>query len=277
MKDKIITFLKGIWIGGTMTVPGISGGTMAMVLNIYDRIIDAVASFRKNVKSNAIYLLILGFGGLMGFILFARYILQPLLVAFALQTQFFFIGAVAGGGPTIFKSSGAKRATFKNVLSVICGAIAVLLIDCIPDGLFVPTGAMTFAEISVQFLGGLLVSIAFVLPGISVSQMLLMLGIYEEIIAVASNFQFYKFIPLGIGVIVGTIIVAKTMQHLIDKHHTVTYMVIFGFLLGSIPQLLPSVFPVGFQIPICILTFAAGFGFIFSLPYLENKLNKNKQ
>ena len=99
MKNNIITLLKGLWIGGTMTVPGVSGGTMAMVLDVYDRVIGAVASFRKNVRENLRFLLWFAAGGAIGFFVFAAYLLKPLTDAFPTQTQFFFIGAVAGGAP----------------------------------------------------------------------------------------------------------------------------------------------------------------------------------
>ena len=213
MKNNIITLLKGLWIGGTMTVPGVSGGTMAMVLDVYDRV----------------------------------------------------IGAVAGGAPTILKSSGAKRASFKNVSCAMLGALFVLLIACIPQGLFAPQSGFTLTGALLQFVGGLLISIAFVLPGISVSQMLLMLGLYSGLLTAMRSFSLLPYIPLALGVLVGTVCVAKTMEYMIEKHHTVTYMVIFGFLIGSVPQLLPAQLPTGINIPICILTCAAGFAFIFLL------------
>lgn len=265
MKNNIITLLKGLWIGGTMTVPGVSGGTMAMVLDVYDRVIGAVASFRKNVRKNLRFLLWFAAGGAVGFFVFAAYLLKPLTDAFPTQTQFFFIGAVAGGAPTILKSSGAKRASFKNVSCAMLGALFVLLIACIPQGIFAPQGGFTLTGALLQFVGGLLISIAFVLPGISVSQMLLMLGLYSGLLTAIRSFSLLPYIPLALGVLVGTVCVAKTMEYMIEKHHTVTYMVIFGFLIGSVPQLLPAQLPTGMNIPICILTCAAGFAFIFLL------------
>lgn len=276
MKNSLITFLKGLWIGGTMTVPGVSGGTMAMVLNVYDRVIGAVASFRKNIRENLWFLLWFALGGAVGFVLFATVILKPIMDLFPLQTQFFFIGAVAGGAPTILKESGAKRASFKNVACAMLGAIVVLLIDCIPEGIFVPGDGFSLLSILIQFVGGLLISVAFVLPGISVSQMLLMLGLYSSLLAAISSFQLLPFIPLAIGVLVGTICIAKLMEHMIQNHHTVTYMVIFGFLIGSIPQLLPASKPAGANIPICLLVFLAGFLFIYCLQLLERKFSGNR-
>ena len=209
MKNNIITLLKGLWIGGTMTVPGVSGGTMAMVLDVYDRVIGAVASFRKNVRENLRFLLWFAAGGAIGFFVFAAYLLK--------------------------------------------------------QGLFAPQSGFTLTGALLQFVGGLLISIAFVLPGISVSQMLLMLGLYSGLLTAMRSFSLLPYIPLALGVLVGTVCVAKTMEYMIEKHHTVTYMVIFGFLIGSVPQLLPAQLPTGINIPICILTCAAGFAFIFLL------------
>lgn len=271
MKNNIITLLKGLWIGGTMTVPGVSGGTMAMVLGLYDKIIHAVASFRKDMRNNIHFLLWFGLGGAIGFFLFAALLLKPLTDAFPTQTQFFFIGAVAGGAPTILQNSGAKKISVKNVSFTLLGAIFVLLIALIPSGLFSPGETLTFADVLLQFVGGLLISIAFVLPGISVSQMLLMLGLYNGLLTAISSFNLLPYIPLAIGVLAGTVCVAKTMEYMFEKHHTATHMVVFGFLIGSVPQLLPGTLTTGSNIAVCAVTFAAGFSFIYFLQRWVNK------
>ena len=91
MKDQtIITALKGMLIGGTMLVPGVSGGTMAMLLGIYSRLISAVSSFRKDKKGNLLFLLVFALGGIAGMLIFARPILF-LIEKFPMPMLYFFL------------------------------------------------------------------------------------------------------------------------------------------------------------------------------------------
>ncbi len=279
MKNALISFFKGFWIGGTMTVPGVSGGSMAMILNIYDRIIKAIASFRKDIKSNLPFLIQFALGGIIGALLFSKYIIIPLLEAYPLITGYFFLGAVAGGAPIILKTANVKKPEFKAFAFPLLGMIPTLLISIIPNGFFSTASSATFIGCLVQFLSGFFVAIPFVLPGISVSQVLLMMGIYKTLMTAAGNGDFstlFSFIPLVIGTIIGTLLVAKIMQRAIDNHPQTTYLIIFGFLLGSLPQLIySSGIPDLKTLPFCALTFVLGFCFIYFLQKLEVKKAKN--
>ena len=92
-----------------MMVPGVSGGSMAMILGIYNRLISAIAVFRKNPKNNVLFLIKFLIGSILGIVLFSKYIIMPLLETYTLQVSFFFLGAVAGGVPMIYKTAGVKR------------------------------------------------------------------------------------------------------------------------------------------------------------------------
>ncbi len=277
MKDKIITFLKGLFIGGTMTVPGVSGGSMAMILGIYNRLISSIATFRKNVKKNIVFLLFFVAGGLIGVLIFSKYIITPLMENFPLATGYFFLGAVAGGVPIILKTAKVKKISPRIIAFPILGMFPILLIDLIPSGLFSPGEGFTFSGVVVQIFGGIFVAAALVLPGISVSQVLLMMGIYDKILVAMGNFDFETllyFAPLVLGIIVGILGVAKFMNMAMEKFPQKTYLTVFGFLLASVPDLILKVgVPGGIYIPICILAAALGFSFIFLLQKLEERIN----
>lgn len=95
-------FLKGLCVGGTMLVPGVSGGSMAMILGIYDKLITSVSSFFACKKRNALFLLLFALGGGAGMLLFANPLLY-LLERYPLVLRWFFIGAVAGSTPMMLK------------------------------------------------------------------------------------------------------------------------------------------------------------------------------
>ena len=188
-----------------------------------------------------------------------------------MPVSYFFLGAVAGGIPLIYKTAGVKRFGFNAVAYPVIGIILVLLIGILPEGLFTPTESFSPLNVLLQIFGGIIIAAALILPGISVSQMLLMLGLFSPLLAAMESVSgIISFIPLGVGVLFGSLLSAKFMEKAIQKFPQPTYLIVFGFLLGSLGELFPGL-PTGVNIPICILTFIFGFCFIYFLQILENK------
>ncbi len=321
--NHLVVALKGMWIGGTMTVPGVSGGSMAILLGIYDRLIFSISKFTKDIKNNIIFLVEFVLGAGVGLVLFSQFILM-LLQKYTMPTSYFFLGAVAGGIPLIIKEANIKKSDFLNkktgkydhytvgkiflyILYAFIGIGFVYLISLIPEGVFaanesgiqnflikiaggvivaialvlpgisigigfvylislIPEGVFAANESGIQnFLikiaGGVIVAIALVLPGISVSQMLLMLGLYEEVFGSIKNFDILPLIPLGIGLVAGIILSTLAIGKAIEKHPQATYIIVFGFVLGSLPELFPGM-PNGSEIFVCLLTAILGFAVI---------------
>lgn len=268
MKNNVLlTVAGGAWIGGTMTVPGVSGGSMAMILGLYDRLISSVNGVfdRKKRRDSIVFLIEFLIGAAVGFFLFARlidFLLQSSV--YSVPTRFFFLGAVAGGAPMIFRSAGVKRFRPAVVLYPILGIAAALLIAAIPKGLLVMSGegfAAVVRSILIQLLGGLIVAIALVLPGISVSQMLAVLGVYDPLIGAASELDIptlLTFIPLVIGTVVGIFLTTGILERAMKKYPMASYLIVFGFVLGSLPELFPGV-PSGWSILYSALAAALGF------------------
>lgn len=270
MLKSIFVIFKGFFIGGTMMVPGVSGGSMAMILGIYNRLIESIATFRKNPAKNAVFLIKFCIGAVLGITLFSKFVITPLLQAFPLQVSYFFLGAVAGGVPMIYKTAGVKKFSLNALIYPLIGIIMVLLIALIPEGIFTPSDTLTLGSVILQIIGGVIVAIGLILPGVSVSQLLLMLGLYSSILSALNTFNFLPFIPMGIGVLLGCFVSAKFMDKAMKKFPEPTYLIVFGFLLGSLTELFPGL-PTGFNIPICILTFVLGFCFIYFLQLFEGK------
>lgn len=274
--NHLVVALKGMWIGGTMTVPGVSGGSMAILLGIYDRLIFSISKFTKDIKNNIIFLVEFVLGAGVGLVLFSQFILM-LLQKYTMPTSYFFLGAVAGGIPLIIKEANIKKSDFLNkktgkydhytvgkiflyILYAFIGIGFVYLISLIPEGVFVAneSGIQNFL---IKIAGGVIVAIALVLPGISVSQMLLMLGLYEEVFGSIKNFDILPLIPLGIGLVAGIILSTLAIGKAIEKHPQATYIIVFGFVLGSLPELFPGM-PNGSEIFVCLLTAILGFAVI---------------
>ena len=275
MNKTIYTAASGAWIGGTMTVPGVSGGSMAMILGIYDRLIASVNGIfhKEKRKESVVFLLKFLLGAAVGLFLFSS-IITFLLDRFPMPTRYFFLGAVAGGAPMIFREAHVKRFSVSVVVYPVVGIAAALLIAMIPEGLFdpVPDGSFFSILLSVliQLVGGVVVAVALVLPGISVSQMLLVLGLYERLTGAVSALDvmtLLAFLPLVSGMMGGILLTTHLIEKAMLRFPMATYLIIFGFILGSLPELFPGL-PSGWELLLCAALALAGF---FTLYFISKK------
>ena len=247
IKNTLFTSACGAWIGGTMTVPGVSGGSMAMILGIYDRLISSVNGiFQKGkFKESLLFLTKFLVGAVLGLFLFAKLITLALTHA-PIPTRYFFLGAVAGGAPMIFRAAKIRKVGFPVFVYPIVGIVSALLISLIPEGIFEISGSGALAVIAgivIQLLGGIVIAVALVLPGISVSQMLLVLGVYEKLTAAIDALDvmaLISFAPLAIGTVGGILLTTNLIERAMKKRPTATYLIVFGFILGSLPELFPA-------------------------------------
>lgn len=259
-KTRILTFVKGIFIGGTLLVPGVSGGSMAMILGIYDKLISSVSSFMKHKRQSAIFLGLFGLGAILGMFLFANPLLR-LIELFRLPMLYFFMGAVIGGIPVITKQARIEKVTWKIILYVALGIATVVLLSFLPTGTVQSNMQAGVGSFMLLGVAGVIAAVALVLPGISISYMLLMMGLYDETMRAITELYLPFLLPLGIGLILGVILTTKFLEHAMSRYPQCTYSIILGFLLGSVIQIFPGL-PSGWDILICILTLCAGFGAI---------------
>ena len=261
-RDNLITILKGMWIGGTMTVPGVSGGSMAMILGVYDRLISSVSSFFKNPGKSMSFLVRFVLGAGVGMVLFSRFISFLFTTRADVPLRFFFLGAVAGGVPMIYREAGIRKISLGAVAYPVIGILGVVLLAPLPTGLFAPDGSFGPGAVLIQLAGGVIIAVGLVLPGISVSQMLYMLGIYEGIIKNISTLNILPLIPLGAGVLGGIFLTTKVLERLMQRHPQPTYLIILGFMFGSLPKLFPGV-PQGIDIVYGVIAAALGFAALY--------------
>ena len=179
-----------------MAVPGISGGSAAMVIGVYDDLLRAVSRCFSEPRRNIPLLLRFALGGILGLFLMAGAISWLLTTPAEVPVRFLFLGAVAGGIPAIFRKAGVRRLNASGLVLILSGAAAVLLLASFPEGLFTP-GERGFANMALQFTGGVLLAAALVLPGISASHFLYMLGIYDAVMEKLSTLDLIPLLPLA--------------------------------------------------------------------------------
>lgn len=219
--------------------------------------------------------------------------LGNLLTEYPVVLMYFFMGAVAGSIPMILrKAQILKRrdptepAVKKKrpvdyllwVLFLALGILAVMLLGLLPKDLL-SFEQHSFIFYLMLFLAGIVAAIALVLPGISVSHMFYMLGLYEPILSMFEaglSAQWFSLIPLAIGLLAGIMLTTRILELAMLRQPTPTYLIILGFLIGSIFDVFPGV-PVGWEIPVCILLFSAGFLIIFFLSKIEERQEAQRE
>ncbi|MGI6669031.1 MAG: DUF368 domain-containing protein [Acetivibrionales bacterium] len=257
--EYIKNIIKGAVTGIAMLVPGVSGGTMAIILGIYDRMIHSVSSFFQDWKKNLLFLLQVGAGGVLGVLLFGR-IMEGAMASVPHIMKFLFMGFIVGGLPVLCRksvSTGKRGAS--DLLFLFLGFAIVLLMASEPEAVVNMASASGIPGFIFLIAAGLIIAVGFVLPGISTSFMLLVLGLYEITLNAINTVNIPFLIPLVLGVAVGTIGTAKIIEKLLEKYPRKMYLLIMGFVAGSLIEVYPGI-PAGWQLPVSFAAFASGFG-----------------
>lgn len=231
---------RGLIMGASDVVPGVSGGTIAVLLGIYDRLIEAInAIFTKQWKRHLRFLLPLAIGVATSILLFSK-LMDWLLLYYEGPTYFFFLGLILGILPYLFKESKALE-TFKvnHYIILIIGMILLILLPKNgEEGAVIET--FTMGTYVYLFISGCLASAAMILPGISGSLVFLMLGVYPTVIGAVSDLNILLMAIIGSGIFVGLVLMSKVIQLFFMHFRTATFAMIIGLVIGSIFVIFPG-------------------------------------
>lgn len=255
--SKLITAIQGLVTGVAMMVPGVSGGTVAMILGVYDNLITSVSSFSKHMKQSILFLLTFSVPALVGIVLFSKPLLS-LIDRYEMVAMYLFMGAVAGSIPMIYREARVHKVNFKFFACIGIGIAIITAIRFIPKDLFTGAQGNQLTFILMQFVGGILVALALVLPGVSVTYMLVVMGLYRSTMTAIGNLDIMSILPLAVSSMIGVVLVAKILERCMRVYPFATYLVILGFILGSLTEVYPGL-PSGTMIPLSIFAFAFGF------------------
>ena len=244
MLQWFLDILRGAVIGVSNIIPGVSGGTMAVSMGIYDRVIYAVNNLFKQFKKNFKDLLPIIIGVLVGLFAFAALIGTLLgtkseeIPITRLPTNFAFIGLILGGLPAIYKRVNMKSAKIPGlVLFLVFLALVVVLPLLNPPE--ERTVDRSIGTILLMIPLGAIASSTMVIPGISGSMILMLLGYYNPVINAMNDLRggdwssLAILLPYVIGLLVGIVFIAKLMNFLLKRHGALTFCAIFGLVIGS--------------------------------------------
>lgn len=247
MKDVIKNILKGAVIGVANIIPGVSGGTMAVSMGIYDKLIHCVTHILKEFKKSMKFLGPIGIGMVLALVGLS-FIIEAAFEHFPAQTNLLFIGLILGGLPAILKKVKGNTIRISHIIPAVVFFGLVVGFAALGSG----EGSdadMTFNALNVvKFFGvGVIASATMVIPGVSGSMILMLMGYYQPIIETINTFvrALTAFdvpallsccgilIPMGIGIVVGIVVIAKLIEIVFEKWPLVAYWAIIGLIVAS--------------------------------------------
>jgi putative membrane protein len=239
-----ILLVKGFFIGIAFIVPGLSGGTLAVYLGIYDKLLHAIGNIFKEFKKSVTFLLPVFLGIGISVVGLAK-LFSILLNWNSFIVLLFFIGLMIGGIKGIFKNVSGEKVKISSILSFVVafGLIAVLVIfEKLGGNNSISTIEISFSSLLIVFLVGMAASMTMIVPGVSGSALLLVLGFYTAIVSnIVGNildfsnivYNLEVLIPFGLGAVFGIIIFSRIIEYSLKKYKTQTYYAILGFIIGS--------------------------------------------
>ncbi|MEK4404067.1 DUF368 domain-containing protein [Sporosarcina sp. FSL K6-6792] len=268
---------RGFFMGISDLIPGVSGGRIAFILGIYDELLASINGFfSRNWKKHIGFLLPLGIGIGTTLLLFSR-VIEYLIKNQPAPTQYFFMGLVVGVLPFITKQAGVKRNfTWQHfiVILLVGGALASLAFIKPQDTAVITS--LTASNTIGLFFAGWAGSIAMLLPGISGSFILLVLGVYSTAIGALANFNLPIIAVIGAGIIVGFIVSNKAISYLLKHFKYIMFAVIIGLIVGSLFVIYPGIPESGTPFVMSVIAFFTGLvvANMFSSPNKTSIVNK---
>lgn len=247
MKENLILVLKGFFMGIANVIPGVSGGTIALILGIYEKFIGAISHIFSNLKENLKFLIPIGIGMVLAIVTLSN-VIDYSYDHFPVPTCLFFVGLVLGGIPMLLKKVKNKSDNKKpaNYIIFLLTFSLVILMAC-AELIFnldmtVSLASLNIFQFILLFIVGVIAAATMVIPGVSGSLVLMMLGYYYpilELIKSITKFEnlFYNLMvagTFGLGILFGIVLAAKLIEMLLKKFETKTYFGVLGFIFASV-------------------------------------------
>ena len=246
MKNNIILMLKGAVFGVANIIPGVSGGTIALTMGIYEDFISSISNFFNKPKKSLKFLLPFGIGAALSILLMSK-LISFCLDKFPFPTTLFFVGLILGGAPMLTKKVKKKKIKPTNLgIATLTFSIVMTMFFMKSGNNFVNLVNPNLLMYLVLGLVGMIAAATMIIPGVSGSFVLMLLGFYEPIVNTVGDLTNFSNLahnllilaPFGLGVLVGIILIAKLIEFLFKKYEVPTYYAILGFVIASIITLI---------------------------------------
>ena len=261
---KINLLIKGILVGIAKIVPGFSGAILMISFGLYDKTIEAITNFFVHPKKNFSFLFSLCIGIMIGIVLFSR-VISYFLISFPLFSSAFLIGLIAGGLPLLKKEISFSRDFFFVIGAMV---MIVFLSFLVGDSVYVVKN--TYHDMLIFVFSGFLEAVGTVVPGVSSTSLLMLVGIYHYFVKVLGNLfipsllckNLFFLIPFSVGFVLGVILLSLFIRYLFLHYRKKTFAIIFGISLATIVilvvQMIQDISNI-FSLIGCVFLFIIGF------------------
>ncbi|MFO7815427.1 MAG: DUF368 domain-containing protein [Halanaerobiales bacterium] len=227
-KNKYLgLFLKSIPFGLANTLPGVSGGTIALVLHIYETLINAI----KNI--NLKKLIVIGSGAILG-VYIGSAVITDIYASNPLLLNYFLFGLVITSAHSTYQRVG--KINFLKLIFLLLAFAGALFFSLEIQLNMNINGSLLY------FAAGFMGSIAMILPGISGGTILVLMGVYHPLLAAINNFNFVFLAVFGLGVVLGLLVFANIFSFLLKNHEKMIMTILTGLIVGSSSAVFPSRF-----------------------------------
>ncbi len=245
IKTFFFRMLCGFFLGVSVVAPGVSTSVMAVIMGIYRELIEIISNPFKNFKRNVLYILPMGLGAVLSVLLLIQGF-TFLFDNYPTQFSLLFVGLVAGGLPYIFKQANTKRLSVREIAAILLAFAAAATVGFFGRGL-----AVEAANTSLLYLclAGLVSGVASMMPGMSVSVVLMLFGVYNHLLKTAAMLftdMLYVAsiaVPVGICFVVGMILFSNVTKRIFERHKSLAYLLVFGFMCGTLITIFPKALP----------------------------------
>lgn len=236
--DFLVGFLKGVAMGAGAIAPGVSGGALAVIFGLYDKITNFIAHLNRDFKANVLFFIPIGLGAAAGILVFSR-IIEYLFLHFETEVRYAFVGLMLGTLPTVINEANKKGFKRKYLVPLIISLSLTLLATYLENNSvnIIKEAGTSFVHVIIY---GIIIGFGTIIPGISASIILMYMGAYEIVIGAISNLQLQVILYLGIGFGISVLLFAKLISMLFENAYGMTYYTILGLVVGSIISIFPG-------------------------------------
>ena len=269
LKDIVMKLLCGLAIGVGFVLPGVSGGVIAISMGLYERMLSAIRNIFSEFKRSLRFLLPIGVGGVAGVLLTSN-VLKLIIERHESETLALFCGFVLGSLPTLYEETrkgGRRKPRLRDVLAALCGLLFVLLFEFLDTSATAEAAATAGQALPplLAMLGGAVLAIGVVIPGLSSSFLLVYLGLYKSILNAIASVYLPTLFFAGLGFALAAALLILLVNYLLRRFHIVSYFAIMGIAVGSMGLIVPDVLR-GFRwLCIPLLLLGLGLGLLQSL------------
>lgn len=264
--EWIVRLLKGVLVGIGFITPGLSGGVLAVVFGIYEPLIRFLGNVREKFIQNVIFFLPVGIGGVIGVLAFSA-VVDFAFSNYPAQFTWLFVGFIAGTFPSLFKTSGKEGRAWWHWLFLVLVAGGTVLLMLGMENMQTVQLEQTFFN---WLLSGALIGLGVVVPGMSPSNFLIYLGLYQPMAAGIRSLDAGVVIPLFLGGVICVLLFARLVSMLFKTFYALMYHLILGVVVGSTIAIIPWTVR-GWALAVSALMFVAGAVASFALAKLDEK------